>query len=302
MKIGIGLKESAYTPEAYAYADYLKKQGWSVQLEQETKLDPSLDLHIYFMGLKPFWKNEFNKCKVEIHEYQSLSIPPYARFKDIVKKCINRKPNGRIFLNETVKKNLFFKDGIPSLNRDMGIDERLFLNPPINPFYDLIYSGTISSRPGIVDTFFRLAKINLKILIVGEVKKEIRDLFSSFKNVHFSGRVSRHELPELYQNARAGLNFTPDLFPFNIQTSTKTIEYCAANLGVVSNNYKWIRDFKNVRKSKFLWLEDLNSIDDLHNFKFIIPDVKDLEWFNLLDNIKFDNFLRDCVIDKDSFI
>lgn len=296
MKIGIGLKEFSYTPEAYAYADYLRNKGWNVQLEQESQLDPSLDLHIYFMGLKPFWKKESNRCKVEIHEYQSLSIPPYAHLKDVIKNLVNRKPNGRIFLNDTVKNYFFFKDRIPSLNRDMGIDEKLFLSAPTNPIYDLIYSGTISSRPGLVENFLRLAKINLKILIVGDVNKEIRNLFSSFKNVSFSGRVARHELPELYQQARAGLNFTPDLFPFNIQTSTKTIEYCAANLGVISNNYKWVRDFQDSRKSKFLWLENLNSIDDLHNFKFIIPDVRDLEWFNLLNNINFDHFLLNCII------
>ncbi len=171
MQIGIGLNQFSYTPEAYAYADYLTKKGWIVQLEQENQLDPSLDLHLYFMGLKPFWKNDKNKCKSEIHEYQSLSTPPYAHLKNIIKNFSNRKPNGRIFLN-----HFLFKDKIPSINRDMGIDKNLFIRSPRKPIYDLIYSGSIAGRPGLIEELLRLAKINLKILIVGSISNEERNL------------------------------------------------------------------------------------------------------------------------------
>lgn len=296
MQIGIGLNQFSYTPEAYAYADYLTKKGWIVQLEQENQLDPSLDLHLYFMGLKPFWKNDKNKCKSEIHEYQSLSTPPYAHLKNIIKNFSNRKPNGRIFLNQTVKNHFLFKDKIPSINRDMGIDKNLFIRSPRKPIYDLIYSGSIAGRPGLIEELLRLAKINLKILIVGSISNEERNHFKNFNNIEFTGRVERHELPELYQLSLAGLNFTPDLFPFNIQTSTKTIEYCAAGLGVISNNYKWAQNFSKERRARFLWLEELNSVEDIKKFEFIIPDVNDLEWFKLLDRIKFDIFLKKCII------
>lgn len=292
MKIGIGINNFSYTPEAYAYADYLTKKGWSVQLDNEDRLEKSLDIHLYFMGLKPFWKKNKNKCHFEIHEYQSLSTPPYAHLKNLIKNFVNCKPDGRIFLNKTVKNYFHFKDNIPSLYRDMGVDKSLFLNPPKNPAYDLIYAGSISGRPGLIEELIRLAKINLKILVVGNINQQVLDTFKTYKNVKFTGKVKRSELPELYQQAKAGLNFTPDLFPFNIQTSTKTLEYCAAGLGVVSNNYKWVQDFQKERNAKFLYLEDLISIDNLNNFQFTIPNVNDLEWLTLLDKIQFENFLK----------
>lgn len=39
------------------------------------------------------------------------------------------------------------------------------------------------------------------------------------------GPVNRDQLPEIYKNARFGLNYTPDIYPYNVQTSTKTLEY-----------------------------------------------------------------------------
>ena len=100
MKIGITLKKSAYTPEAYAYEAYLKERGYQVQLDYS--LDPNNDVNIHFMGVRPFWEKKEGRA-VEIHEYQSLSTPPYASFKNLIKKAINEKPQGRIFLNEFVK-------------------------------------------------------------------------------------------------------------------------------------------------------------------------------------------------------
>lgn len=292
MKIGIGLNKLSYTPEAYAYADYLKNKGMEVQLEYKEMLDPSLDLHIYFLGMQPFWKIEKNKPKFEIHEYHSLSSPPYAHFKNLIKSIINEKPAGRIFLNEYVEKSFFFSKKIPSLHRDMGIDKSLFLTDTKNISYDLIYSGSLFNRPGLLQEILRLAKINFKILIVGTTDNKTKEIFNSYNNIEFTGRVERHELPNLYKLARAGLNFTPNSYPFNVQTSTKTIEYCAAKLGVVSNRYKWSEEFSKKRNANFLWLEDLKSITDLDNFNFKIPDVSDLEWFNLLDNINFEKFIR----------
>ena len=47
MNIGIGLKKTAYTPEAYAYERYLISKGLKVQLEQEENLDLNNDVNIY---------------------------------------------------------------------------------------------------------------------------------------------------------------------------------------------------------------------------------------------------------------
>jgi hypothetical protein len=96
MKVGIPLSTSAYTPEAYAYEKYLKAMGHEVQLDYD--LDPNNDINIHFMGTRPFWKSSKGRA-LEIHEYQSLSTPPYAKLKNYSKRIINKKPVGRIFLN-----------------------------------------------------------------------------------------------------------------------------------------------------------------------------------------------------------
>jgi hypothetical protein len=294
VKIRIPLSTHAYTPEAYAYKGFLTERGWHVQLDFEFIPDePALDIRICFMGSRPFWSA--SKLSIpEVHEYHSLSTPPYARVKNLAKRCINRQPAGRIFLNEIVQKELFFKDETPTIFRDMGIDRRFFALQQVNPEFDLIYSGTVRGRIGLVGELLRLAKLGLKILIAGEVDEPTRKLFSMFGHITFAGRLQQHELPEAYGRARAGLNYTPDVYPFNCQTSTKTLEYCAAGLGVVSNRYQWASEFAEQRAASFLWLDNLKSSADLGIFNFQVPDVSDLEWSTLLDAAGLDDFLRKC--------
>lgn len=290
MKIGIGLKKNAYTPEAYAYSSYLSSRGWDVQLSAECNLDPELDMHLYFMGIRPFWRKSTNDT-LEVHEYQSASTPPYSIAKNWLKGLVNRKPTARIFLNSLVEKSFSFDDDLPSLHRDMGVDAKLFLPTPLNPEYDLVYCGSILGRVGLIEEINRLASIGLKILIVGHVDKHTSDLFGGRKGVTFAGMLARHDLPQAYRMARAGLNFTPDIYPFNIQTSTKTLEYCAAGLGVVSNRYEWVQQFEHDRGGSFLWLEKLNTRGDVEDFSYRSPDVRDLEWHSLLDRASFSEFL-----------
>ncbi|QHF38393.1 hypothetical protein PspS34_08990 [Pseudomonas sp. S34] len=297
MNIGIGLKHGTYTPEAYAYASFLKDKGWNVQLEFEDLLDGDLDAHIYVMGIRPFYLKSKRKDLVEIHEYQSLSTPRFAKTKDLAKRFLNKKPTARVFLNSTVKDKFNFTDNIPYVLRDMGVDSALFLPPPKNPRFDLIYCGSIG-RAGLVNELLRLAEIGLKILIVGDAPAEVINVFSKFPFVEFSGRVKRHELPEIYQQARAGLNFTPNIYPFNIQTSTKTLEYCAAGLGVVSNYYEWADQFSSTRQANFLWAEKILSRKDFDEFDFNKVDVHDLEWSKILTNIELDTFLSEVITKK----
>ena len=49
--IGISLKRNYYSPEAYAYRDYLVKNGWNVQLDYEEFLSSENDITIMFLGL-----------------------------------------------------------------------------------------------------------------------------------------------------------------------------------------------------------------------------------------------------------
>lgn len=287
MKIGITLKKSAYTPEAYAYEAYLKERGYQVQLDYS--LDPNNDVNIHFMGVRPFWEKKEGRA-VEIHEYQSLSTPPYASFKNLIKKAINEKPQGRIFLNEFVSKGFGFKDNIPCIYRDMGVDKALFQKPNNNPDYDILYCGSIAGRVGLIDVLLNLSK-KYKIIIVGRVSEHERTLLNN-NNITLLGCVARHQLPDIYKNARFGLNFTPDIYPFNIQTSTKTLEYLASGLGVISNHYFWSEDFFRELKYIPLWIDNNLSIDDYSHPDL---DVSGFSWDNILRNCKFEEFILDLV-------
>lgn len=290
MIVGIPLSKFAYTPEAYAYERYLTSKGWQVQLDYE--LDPNNDINIYFMGMRPLWKKYIGKA-VEIHEYQSLSTPPYAHLKNFTKKIINKKPAARIFLNEIVAQQLSFSDAIPCIYRDMGVDKDFFQHPKDNPEFDIVYSGSIVGRLGLVEILARLSH-QYKVLVIGSVEDEIKELLLKH-NITLTGRVQRHELPNLYANARYGLNYTPDIYPYNIQTSTKTLEYLASGLKVISNKYIWS---ENLSKSyDFIWLDEFllgkknYSINSLNKSKF----RDKYSWDSVLEKSNLSNFLKQVI-------
>lgn len=291
MKIGIGLKEHAYTPEAYAYKNFLESNNFSVQLENEIHLDPNNDLNIYFMGIRPFWRKYKGSAK-EIHEYQSLSVSPHSHVKDFLKRRLNKKPHGRIFLNDIVKSGLKFKDDTPYIYRDMGVDDELFQKPLPNPEFDIVYCGSLSGRPGLIDELSRLANLGFKLLIIGSVTKDFSDAFKKQNNVHLTGRVDRNEIPELYKQCRSGLNFTPDIYPFNIQTSTKTLEYIASGLNVISNKYEWVENFSRTEGYSFLYLDDINEYNCFETPSYSLENIKKYSWNNILNDAGFLGFLE----------
>ena len=286
MKIGITISINSYTPEAYAYEKYLKNLGHQVELDYD--LDPNNDINIFFMGTRPFWEKKEGRA-IEIHEYQSLSTPPYAKLKDFAKKFVNKKPSGRIFLNNFVHQNLNFNDDSPYIYRDMGVDEALFQKPNQNPEYDILYCGSISGRIGLIDTLLNLAK-NYKVIVVGKTTDD-EALLLRVKNITLLGQVSRDQLPGIYRNSRFGLNYTPDIYPFNIQTSTKTLEYLASGLDVISNRYKWAEVFFRNIKYQPIWLDNL----DLSFEREFFPEILHFKWSNILNEVNFNNFIEDVV-------
>ncbi len=286
MKIGITINKISYTPEAYAYEKYLTQKGIEVQLSENP--DPNNDLNIYFLGLK---KNKTEGKCIEIHEYQSLSTPPLANIKDLIKKHLNCKPDARIFLNSNLEKIFHFNDKIPCLHRDMGIDAEFYQAPTKNPYFDIIYCGSISGRKGLIQEIQRLAQIGFKLCVIGAIDTKTRSHLAKYKNITFTGKLNRHEIPEIYKNSYAGLNFTPDIYPFNIQTSTKTIEYLASNLQCISNDYFWIKKFSTERGFNYISNKTLSKPEDLYERERINVDVSDLEWNKMLENICFYNFL-----------
>ena len=103
-------------------------------------------------------------------------------------------------------------------------------------------------------TLRRLAQHN-RILLIGHVGAADRAALSH-PHISCSGKVPYAEIPALYRRARYGLNYTPDIYPFRLQTSTKTLEYLASGLGVVSNRYIWMEDFCRRHHYRPVWLPE----------------------------------------------
>lgn len=295
MKIGIKHYGRAYVPEGYAYKKHLESRGHTVQLEEKGEVSTNNDINIQYMGFDPFWHKK--KCSsILIHEYHSLSTPPLANIKDLMKSKLCSTPDGYIFLNRTVKDKLKFpvREGNYIL-RDMGIDEEILnVKPSENKLYDLVYCGSIK-RAGLVEVLVNLAKKELKIIIVGEVDSEIVKKLDKYNNITIHGEAERKDIPEIYSNCMAGLNYTPDIYPFNIQTSTKTLEYLGAGLKLVTNRYSWVEEFCIKFSYEPIWLDNLRLRDDILSACAPKFDMRPYSWDNVLEDSKLELFLLNLI-------
>lgn len=292
MKIGVPLSKDAYTPESYAYEKYLTRLGHQVQVDY--KLDPDNDINIHYMGFHPFYRVYSGRAKI-IHEYQSLSTFPYAKLKDLIKVKLAKKPDGRIFLNKNVHKKMNFNDDIPFIYRDMGVDDILFQEPNTKTVYDIVYCGSISGRFGLIDTLLLLSK-KYKIIVLGKITKEEKNLLSC-SNITVVGEVKRGQLSDFFKKAKYGLNFMPDIYPYNIQTSTKVLEYLASGLEVISSRYEWIEKFSEELDYEPIWLEDIENTDlSLHGSSKL--SMIEYSWSNVLEKSGFEDFLKNILESK----
>lgn len=299
MKLALLHSDKAYLPELYAYRSYLVAKGYAVSIETEREARAAgipPDVYYRFAG---FLRHRVSHNVPEIHEYASASIGRFPRVKNLVKSLVSAQPAGRVFLNEDVKHQFHFPVSTMFMYRDMGADQAFFeQRGQTAKTYDLVYAGSITGRPGVLDCICRLAENGLHIGLAGTVTAEEIDIIKVQKNIEYVGRLPIEQVPAFVGSARFGLNYCPDIYPYNLQTSTKVIEYLAAGIGIVSNNYSWIS--RHATKHGYSYL-DVNSIscpDSLLSTPSAILDIKDarqFEWTTLLDRAGLDAFIRRCI-------
>jgi len=262
--VAIIVPEDCYAPEVYALDRYLKKESSFITSELVKYKDfinnqYDFDLVYRMMGFSPLF---FNPVKIpEIHDYASLATGEFTKFKDFIKKKIQKKPIHRFFLNEKVKDVMSFNDGISYSYRDMGVDNEFFNinDSDISKKYDSCYIGSITDDRKIdqlLDIF--LNHKNFNIALVGDNNLSNRDKYINNPNIVFLGRKDREGVLGVLAESKIGINYTPDIFPFNHQTSTKVLEYVSAGLDVVSNHYEWINNFEKNIGVSFWDISDLN--------------------------------------------
>jgi len=295
MKIGIELRNSSYLPEALAYKNYLERSGHTVQHVHQNDFDEDNDINILFMGFIPLWHKKNSKAKI-IHEYSSLSTGSFPKIKDTIKQLFTKKPDGRIFPAAVIKERLNFRDNIPYIFRNFGVEKALFSQEKRDIQYDIVYCGSITGRPGLIDKINYLCDMGFSLVIIGKISDKDKAKLTKSKNITLAGPLDRGSIKNIYESCRFGLNYTPDIYPFNIQTSIKTLEYLASGLPVICNKYEWIIEFsRNNSGANIIWLDEITY--PLREFSSSYLS-KDYSWEHILEKSKLEDFLKSIVAGK----
>lgn len=248
--------KKAYLSDIDAYLDYFNAQPnyqASVFYEDEPYNIRDYDVVWKFMGRDT--ENTFSTFKV--HEYVSLSTGQFPRLKNFIKSKTNSTPDLRIFLNQDVEKEMNFRDPVPSLNRDMGIDPIFFEYQDQPKKFDFVYIGSMAKGRRIDQMLkYFVATSDATLYLVGDPDDDLYNEFKSYPNIVFTGKVPYKEVPKIASQARYGINYMPNEYPLNRQTSTKLLEYLAMGLNIVSTNYKWVNDFEKSHQLRFHFLDN----------------------------------------------
>lgn len=291
MRILFMNNEKALLPEIGAYIKYFNQQeGFdafdSADLTDELNIE-DYDAIWEFKGFGGIKESD----KILVHEYASLSTGLFPKLKNRLKMRMNPQPNLRIFLNETVRSGFGFKDDVPVLYRDMGIDER-FIREAISDSqkeYDFVYVGALSKERDIERMIEGIIKKPIgKLCLVGQPDDDIYDKYKKHPDIEFTGKVTYDQVPEIASKALYGLNFMPDKYPFNLQTSTKLLEYLAMNLKVISTDYEWVRHFQERHHTRFYTTP----------YKHFNLDIDAIQKFDYENQFNARDFLWDSIFES----
>ncbi len=279
----------AYLPEIDAYVDFITSHGHQALVHDTGTTVPINAQVVWWMcGRVPSAEARRLKNAFHIHEYASTSVPPHAWLKDLVKHWTQPKPDYRLFQNGWVRERMGFDDGVPHALRDMGVASAFFdaAEQPNTQEFDLVYLGEMNRLLPFVPLLNSIHNASRTLLLVGDVPDALHAQLPA--SVTCTGRVPHADVPHQLRRARFGLNLVSNIEPYNQQTSTKLVEYCAAGLPVVSNDYAWVRFFATHHQGNFHMLrDDPNSWepsfgDALEAYPYVVPDVRELSWHRLL--------------------
>jgi len=264
-KIIMMRSDRSYLPQIDATINYFKEKNSDLVFYDSAEIDEifqdEFDAMWFFRG-----KELFKKASIPIiHEYASLSTGIFPHLKNKIKCSLTPKPALRLFLNEFVQKEMNFKDGIDSLRRDMGVDDLFFRYRECVKQYDCVYIGSISKARGIDRLLhhFKHQQDKRSLLLIGSVPDDIYNEYGHTENIIFTGNVSYTDVPKYASQAVYGINYMPDKYPFNLQTSTKLLEYLAMNLTVITTSYDWVTHFMNQHGLSFITVNA--SLDNLES-------------------------------------
>lgn len=282
----------AYLPELVAYKDYFTKHGFIC--EEACDIDSiehqQYDVHWHMMG-NDFTFSQSSKPKILVHEYHSASTGKFAFLKNILKKSafFTRKPDLRVFLTKDMESYFGFSDEVDSSYRDMGFIQNEQREVSKNKEFDFLYVGSMGPKRKLsifIDGF--LASTNTeKLYLLGKSDPTLQKKYSLEKQIIFLGAVPYKEVVNYIRRSAICVNYIPDEFPYNCQTSTKLIEYAATGVKFISTNYAWINEFENktgFRCYKFNYDMSDFSISSAINNEFVPGNIQQYDWDVILSD------------------
>ncbi|HED1420430.1 TPA: glycosyltransferase [Kluyvera georgiana] len=289
MKMALVKTNRANMPEINAYYKYFSTR-FSVSICTEDDALSTYDIVWYFMGRKGY---RFHNEQFIIHDFASLSTPPFAKVKNLIKKMTLSKPDLRVFLNDSIKREMKFNDCIPFCYRDMGVDRELFIPQQVFDF-DIVYVGAIAGR-NLDKALDLLLSYNLgcTITIAGKADAEFVNKYQGMP-VKFLGQVSYAEVASIVSRSKLCLNWIPDVYPYNIQTSTKFLEYISAGRAVISNSYAWVNEYAKVNNIKYININDREDIlSNLNSPKVDLKGFKPYSWSDVISSSGIEMHISD---------
>ena len=184
MIVGILSNKKSYLPEIIAYRNYFIKNNIKVIISDRELLLKNCDIIIMFCGF--FLKKKLIN-KFYIHDYSSLSTPPLCEVKDFIKKYFNFKPDLRIFNSKLIKNHMNYNDKVPYIIRSQGVLKTFFQKRPNKFKYDFLYTGSIETRKGLDEIFFKYLKLGFSFLF-RNVSDDYKINFLIFQKLSFRSK------------------------------------------------------------------------------------------------------------------
>lgn len=283
MTIALIHPHNAFMPVIEFYTQFFGKYGIACEVVHASALkglDRQVDWH--FMG---FDRSPAQAGIFKIHEYLSPSTPPFRSLKDTIKRMLHAPPHLRIYINDYVRQCFGFGDTVPFCLKNMGIPSEMLSNAgsALPKEFDFIYIGDLSSQrkpDGLLQAFTQPGLRDKTLLLLSRDYGRLQQQYSAFSNIIFKGPVTQPEVKEYILRSRFGLNYIPDIEPFNQLPSTKFLEYAACGIPVVSTNYSWVRDFMKDHGGQFLLLPGMSDLswEAVSHFQYSSPDMRGWAW------------------------
>ena len=277
MTIGFIHEHKAFLPGLNAYVQFFADRGIQTAVIHPSQL-PTLpcDVEWHFMGRHV----RRNKNRVTIHEYASASVPPFGKLKDSLKKLFNATPDYRLFNSEYVRQQINPTDNIPYGFRNCGIPSgNSYLLPNAQKKYDFVYVGTVDKGRKIeplFDCFVNGVLMDRTLLVITRDYQALDPIYINAGNITFKGPIPYSDTYTHIQEARFGINYMPDVAPFNQQTSAKFLDYAACQLPIITSDYAWVRGFRHTYGGNYFYLQpNLENFtwENVNNCQYTQPEL-----------------------------